>query len=39
MSSEDDAKKTIKMIKLIGPWASVLLIGVIGGWFLCKWLG
>ena len=39
MSSKDDANKTIAMIKLIGPWASVFLLGTICGWFACKLLG
>ncbi len=43
MSSQDDAKKTIGMIKVIGPWASVFLIGLITGvplgWLLCSWFG
>jgi len=34
MSDTDEANKVIKMITLLGPWVSVLLIGGIGGWFL-----
>ncbi len=36
MGSTDDANKVIKMIKLLGPWASVFLIGGICGYFLAS---
>ena len=36
MSDVKEAKKVIAMIKLLGPWASLFLLGIMLGYWLGK---